>query len=113
MRLVDPDLPGAEIVDRAINDLEHNKGSSAAIALQVIAPRLRLMGFEVPTLALDESPELGLYRQLSNENVLDPYSSYNAILRRLYSFAAAVEAKHYRELRERVQHCSESEPPTS
>lgn len=104
MMSVDLDLPGAEIVERAIHDLNHHEGSSAAIALQVIAPRLRLMGYEVPTLDLDESPELGLYRQLSKEHVLDPYGSYNAILRRLYSFAAAVEAKHYRELRERARH---------
>lgn len=100
---VDLALPGAEIVERALKDLERHVESSAAIALQVIAPRLRLMGYDVPRSALDESPELCLYRQLSNEHVLDPYSSYNAMLRRLYSFAAAVEAKHYRELREQAR----------
>lgn len=85
---------GAEIVERGINDLERHEASSAAIALQVIAPRLRPMGYEEPTLSLEESPELALYRQLSNEHVLDPYSSYKAILRQIYSFTAAVQATH-------------------
>jgi hypothetical protein len=99
---VDPDLPGAEIVERALEDLSRHKASSAAIALQVIAPRLRLIGYEVPALELDDWAEIELYRQLSNEGVLDPYSSYNAILRRLRSFAAAVESQYYRELRRRA-----------
>jgi hypothetical protein len=99
---VDPDLPGAEIVERALDALNRRERTSAAIALQVIAPRLRLIGYEVPALALDDWAEIELYRQLSNEGVLDPYSSYNAILRRLRSFAAAVESQHYRELRRQM-----------
>ncbi len=98
--VVDSDLPGAEIVERALDDLRCHQESSAAIALQVIAPRLRLIGHEVPRLALDDSAEISLYQRLATEQVLDPYSSYNAILRRLRSFAAAAEAKYYRELRQ-------------
>lgn len=94
--VVDLELPGAEIVRRGLDDLAREIGSSAAIALQVIAPRLRLMGYEIPFLFVDASPELGLYRRLSEEDVPDPYSSYNSILRRLYSFASAMEARHYR-----------------
>jgi hypothetical protein len=99
VRSVDPNLPGAEIVEQALQDLDRHVESCAALALQVILPRLRLVDYPVPKLELDEAAELMLYQHLCEEGVPDPYSSYNAMLRRLYSFAAAVEAEYYRKRR--------------
>jgi hypothetical protein len=99
MPVIDPSLPGADIVAQAFEDLGQNLWSAAALGLQVVAPRLRMVGFDVPGIALEEVPELELYRRLSEERVLDPYSAYNAMLRRLNSFAAAVEAEYYRGMR--------------
>ena len=93
---VDPGLPGAEIVAQAFADWERHEVTSAVLGVTIIAPRLRLFGFEVFDLELEETPELLLYSRLSEEQTLDPYSAYNAMLRRLFSFAAAVEAEYFR-----------------
>lgn len=56
----------------------------------------RAAGFAVPLLELDDAPEHCLYRRLTKEQVLDPYGAYNAMLRRRYCFAAAIEVELYR-----------------
>jgi hypothetical protein len=64
--------------------------------LQLVAPELRAAGFARPLLELEKASGICLYRRLTEEQVLDPYGSYNAMLRRLYSFAAAIDAELYR-----------------
>lgn len=78
-----------------IADLEDGRGSVEAAAVQVAAIRLRAGGLAVPDREPgSEEPGHDLYRSLAGE--LDPHSRYNAILRRVESFARAIESARAR-----------------
>jgi hypothetical protein len=97
--LTDSALPGAEILAAGLSDLERGAATSSALAVLVVARRLRQAGIDVPTLELDASPELTLYAQLNREEVRDPYGTYNSLLRRLGSLASCLELEKFRKLR--------------
>lgn len=84
-------LPGAEIVLPGIADLEAGHRSVNAIAVQCAATRLRGIGLNAPSVAGDIPAAHQLYRQLSEELGDGAHSRYNAILRRIASFAGAAE----------------------
>jgi len=90
---VDPALPGADIVERGLDDLARDRISPEALAVLCASPRLCRLGFVVPRVALSQSAEIELYNLLGHANVPDPYSAYNALLRRVVAFSAAVEAR--------------------
>jgi hypothetical protein len=88
-------LPGAEIVLKGLDDLDAGREPVEGAAVRVAATRLRAGGLSVP----DCEPGVGepghdLYRLLADD--LDPYSRYNAILRRVDSFARALEGARAR-----------------
>jgi hypothetical protein len=84
-------LPGAEIVLPGITDLEAGRRSINAIAVQCAATRLRGVGLNAPSVEGDVPAAHQLYRQLSDELGDRAHSRYNAILRRVASFAGAAE----------------------
>lgn len=84
-------LPGAEIVLPGIADLEAGRRSVNAIAVQCAATRLRGVGLNAPGVEGDVPAAHQLYRQLSEELGDGAHSRYNAILRRIASFARAAE----------------------
>lgn len=85
-------LPGAEIVLPGIADLKRNQPSVNALAVQAAAPRLRHLGLEAPSAAADDVPAAHrLYQELQQELGDGAHSRYNAILRRVVSFARAAE----------------------
>ena len=69
-------------------DLERGVESIPSLLVQIGAPRLRQLGFEVPLSALP-SPEMRLYEVLSIEHGDGAHSQYNALIRRLVSFERA------------------------
>ena len=81
-------LPGADLVLAGLADLERGAESIPSLLLQIGAPRLRRLGFEVPLSALP-SPEMRLYEVLSIEHGDGAHSQYNALIRRLVSFERA------------------------
>lgn len=88
-------LPGAEIVLKGLEDLEAGRSTVEGAAVQVAAARLRVGGLPVP----DREPAAAepgheLYRLLAGDP--DPHSRYNAILRRIDSFARAIEGARAR-----------------
>jgi len=88
-------LPGAEIVLKGLDDLEAARSTAEGAAVQVAASRLRAAGLPVP----EREPGAGepghdLYRLLGDD--LDAHSRYNAILRRVDSFARALEGARAR-----------------
>ncbi len=88
-------LPGAEIVLRGLEDLEAGRSTVEGAAVQVAALRLRAGGLSVPDRdAAVGEPGHELYRRLSGDP--DPHSRYNAILRRIDSFARAIEGARAR-----------------
>lgn len=88
-------LPGAEIVLRGLEDLELGRETTEGAAVQLAATRLRASGLAVPQReADDDEPGHELYRLLADDP--DPHSRYNAILRRIDSFARALEGARTR-----------------
>lgn len=88
-------LPGAEIVLKGLADLDAGHQTAEGAAVQVAATRLRSGGLTVP----QREPGAGepghdLYRLLADDP--DPHSRYNAILRRVDSFARALEGARAR-----------------
>ena len=81
-------LPGGDLVEQGLCDLSEGRETAEALLVAIGAPRLRGLGFDVPTL---ESPEHRLYALLARDDPDDAHSRYNALIRRLISFERAAE----------------------
>lgn len=82
-------LPGHDLIEAGIRDLEQGIVSVSALLVSIGAPRLRQLGFRVPP-ALS-SPEHRLYELLAETGPDSAHSRYNALVRRLVSFERAAE----------------------
>ncbi len=92
MRSALSSLPGAEIALPGVEDLEAGRDTVDAAAVLVAATRLRQAGFDVPEgPAMQGEPGHHLFRMLVDAETPGPHSRYNAILRRIDSFARALE----------------------
>lgn len=81
-------VPGADLVERGIEDLKGERESVEALLVSVGAPRLAMAGISVPSPI--SSPEHKLYAQLAREKANGAHSAYNALIHRLVSFERAV-----------------------
>lgn len=85
-----------------LDDLSRGRESEAALVVQVAAPRLRALGFEILQCRVglpedgcescedgSESPEHRLYSLLVRERGGGAHSRYNALLARMTSFVRA------------------------
>jgi hypothetical protein len=79
--------PGADLVERGIDDLRHERDSVEALLVSIGAPRLAAVGIAVPTPI--PSPEHKLYARLARERANGAHSAYNSLIRRLVSFERA------------------------
>jgi hypothetical protein len=85
-------LPGAEIVVKGLEDLALGTESPEAAAVQMASTRLRHAGLAVPpTAARDRPAAHRLYELLAADHGAAAHSRYNAVVRRLVSFARALE----------------------
>jgi hypothetical protein len=66
-------------------------GVLEALLVEIAAPRLRSLGLGVPASRAEGDAEIRLYHRLGARGGTDPYSEYNALLRRLTSFVRALE----------------------
>ena len=82
-------LPGADLVEAGIADLERGIESVEALLVSIGAPRLSRLGFEVRSPF--PSPEHRLYALLAQDDADAAHSRYNALIRRLVSFERAAE----------------------
>jgi len=80
-------LPGADLVQRGIEDLDVGRESAEALLVSIGAPRLRSLGVDIP--APIEGPEHKLYLLLARKKGDAAHSAYNALIRRLVSFERA------------------------
>jgi hypothetical protein len=83
-------LPGEELVQRGIRDLERGSESVESLLVSIGAPRLRRAGFSIPTPVPE--PETRLYRLLQERHGDAAHGRYNALVRRLVSFERAASA---------------------
>jgi hypothetical protein len=84
-----PLLPGHELVEQGLADLERGVVSVEALLVSIAEPRLRALGFEIHSPL--RTPEHRLYELLSAEHADSAHSRYNALIRRLVSFERAAE----------------------
>jgi hypothetical protein len=82
-------LPGADLIERGIADLDARQETIEALLVSIGAPRLRSLGFELDSPF--ESPEHRLYLRLAREKGNAAHSAYNALIRRLVSFERATQ----------------------
>lgn len=87
-------LPGHDLVADGIADLEAGHETVAALLVRMASPRLRALGIDVPVSAGVE-PSHRLYELLDQEGP-GAHSRYNALVRRMVSFARAAEHDHPR-----------------
>ncbi len=93
-------LPGADLVSRGIDDLNHARLSPEALLVAIGSPRLRRLGFHLPAdNSMPQHPEHQLYALLSQDGASDTHSRYNALIRRLVSFERATEFEQARAAR--------------
>jgi hypothetical protein len=96
MRSIPADLPGAELLRDGMADLHAGRESESSLVVEIAAPRLRTLGFDVPQHAAGVSgghgtPEHRLYSLLAQRSDGGVHSYYNALLARVASFARAAE----------------------
>jgi hypothetical protein len=101
-----PDLaiyPGGDLVSKGLNDLGKGQLSIEALLVLVASPRLTALGFEVskPRDA-PKSPEHALYEMLESIHDRGAHSEYNALIRRIVSFAQSYEQQLTRSSRRTV-----------
>lgn len=92
-------LPGAEIVAEGVRDCAGKRETVPALLVAIAGARLRRLGLSVP--ALWDDTELRLYRKLRDEDPATAYARYNSLLRRIDSFARALEREHGKAERQR------------
>jgi hypothetical protein len=89
MNEVPIDLPGHELVSVGLIDLAAGRETEASLVVAMAAPRLRVLGFDVPT-GVVEQPGHRLYELLAEDDG-GAHSRYNALIGRMVSFARAAE----------------------
>jgi len=83
-------LPGGDLIEKGIQDLNRGIESTEALLVAVGRPRLSQLGVRVPQHPFT-SPELRLYEHLSRQDSDGAHSRYNALIRKLVSFERAAE----------------------
>jgi hypothetical protein len=89
LEAVPSSLPGQELVSAGLADLAAGRESEASLIVAMAAPRLRALGLDVPAGGA-EKPSYRLYELLA-ERGGGAHSRYNALVRRMVSFARAAE----------------------
>ena len=90
LRMVDPALPGADLIEAGISDLREQRETIEALLVAIGSPRLRDIGLDLPPVTY-KNPEHRLFDLLAAEDPDAAHSRYNALIRRLVSFERAAE----------------------
>jgi hypothetical protein len=81
------ELPGVEIVRTGLRDLARREPTIDALLVSIASPRLRQLGIRVPEVLPE--PEDALFDRLEDMHGDGAHSRYNALIRRMVSFARA------------------------
>jgi hypothetical protein len=82
-------FPGAELIQKGVDDLTQDVESIEALLVSIGAPRLARLGIAVTSPL--PSAEHRLYELLRRDDPDAAHSRYNALIRRLVSFERAAE----------------------
>lgn len=83
-------LPGADLIEAGLQDLQAGRETIAGLLVAIGAPRLRQLGLNLPG-SLPADPEHRLYELLAQDDSDSAHSRYNAFVRRLVSYERAAE----------------------
>jgi hypothetical protein len=96
-------LPGADLIQNGLEDLEQGEISEPALLVLVARPRLVALG--IPVKVPENKPsgpvEHALYSAIEERLGRGAHSYYNSLIRRAVSFAHALEREETRELLKR------------
>jgi len=92
----EPLLPGEDLVTQGLADLAKGILSESALLVLVAGPRLRGLGIEVPERQLDQPYEHALYSSIEERLGAGAHSYYNSLIRRIVSYAHALERERSR-----------------
>lgn len=95
-------LPGSDLIEAGLADLHEGRETVASLLVAIGAPRLRSVGIYVPQTNWRD-PELRLYELLAKDDSDSAHSRYNALIRRLASYARAAELMQGITLRHKLE----------
>ncbi len=95
-------LPGEALVRQGLADLAANRLTDFSLLVLLAGPRLKRLGLEIPERDFPRPYEHQLYSRIEERLGPAAFSHYNSLLRRIVSYARALE-------REQNQHLSSSE----
>ena len=85
-------LPGGDLVRQGLEDIRRGVESVPALLVRSFSPRLQRLGLEIPDHdPREDLPGHRLYKLLRESYGNGAHSKYNALNRRLVSFARAAE----------------------
>jgi hypothetical protein len=84
-------LPGAELVQQGLSDLHRNELSDCALLVLIAGPRLKRLGIHIPDQSFPRPYEHRLYERLDQRLGVGAHSHYNSLIRRIVSYARALE----------------------
>jgi hypothetical protein len=84
-------LPGDELVQQGLADLLADRVTESSLLLLIAAPRLKRLGFRIPHRPFPRPYEHELYARLEERLGTAAHSYYNSLIRRIVSFARALE----------------------
>ena len=85
-------LPGGDLIERGLEDLEGGRETAESLLVSIGAPRLGAGGIVLPRPPIGD-PEHRLYDLLAAEDGDAAHGRYNALVRRLVSFERALCAR--------------------
>ena len=89
-------LPGQELIEQGLTDLSQDRVTDSSLLVLITAPRLRRLGIQVPDRPFPRPCEHQLYTRLEKRLGASAHSYYNSLIRRIVSFARALEREQSR-----------------
>lgn len=92
----EPSLPGEELVEQGLADLAQDRVTDCSLLVLLAAPRLKRLGIHIPNRAFPRPYEHQLYARLAERLGTAAHSHYNSLIRRIVSYARALEQEQSR-----------------
>jgi hypothetical protein len=94
-------LPGAELVTQGLVDLSQDRLTDYSLLVLIAAPRLKRLGIHIPDRPSTQPYEHQLYDRLNQRLGTAAHSYYNSLIRRIVSYAHALEREQSRATEEK------------
>src|SRR6266446_2322760 len=88
-------LPGQDLVEQGLADLAQDRMTELSLLVLIAGPRLRRLGIHAPDRRFPRPYEHELYARLEERLGSGAHSHYNSLIRRIVSFARALEREQH------------------